>query len=367
MNSKSNRTIAFYAPLKSPLHSQPSGDRLIARLLFKALQTAGYDVRLVSEFRSFDPTGDATRQERMIRLGKKLAERLIRRWQREDFQPDIWFCYHNYYKAPDLLGPTVCETLNIPYWTAEASWANKRAHGPWHHYHSALQHCLHLAQGVVVLNPVDKAALQKVLRPDAKFLQLPVFLDTQLFTQWLNPPKNHSALVPPKLVTVAMLRPGDKLHSLVILAHALKKLQSNFHLHIIGDGKARRRAQSLFLGLPVTFEGQLEGEQLWQFVSQCDLFIWPAVNEAIGMAVLEAQACGTPVLVGREGGTHSVVKHGVTGELTPPRDPAAFSCALQRLLDHPATLHGYRKNTTAYVQTTHSLNNAARQLKQALN
>ncbi len=43
--------IAFYAPMKSPHHPVPSGDRLMARLLIRALEMAGHSVELLSEFR----------------------------------------------------------------------------------------------------------------------------------------------------------------------------------------------------------------------------------------------------------------------------------------------------------------------------
>ena len=54
--------IAFYAPLKSPDHPAPSGDRTMARLLLKALRAAGFEPRLVSTLRSLDIT--ATRASR---------------------------------------------------------------------------------------------------------------------------------------------------------------------------------------------------------------------------------------------------------------------------------------------------------------
>src|SRR5258708_24281091 len=50
---------------------------------------------------------------------------------RADERPELWFTYHLYYKAPDWLGPAVSEALGIPYVIAEASYAPKRAHGPW--------------------------------------------------------------------------------------------------------------------------------------------------------------------------------------------------------------------------------------------
>ncbi|WP_035670480.1 hypothetical protein [Azospirillum brasilense] len=46
--------IAFYAPLKSPTHPVPSGDRRMARLLMAALERAGHAVTLASTLRSWD-------------------------------------------------------------------------------------------------------------------------------------------------------------------------------------------------------------------------------------------------------------------------------------------------------------------------
>ena len=60
--------IAFYAPLKSPVHPNPSGDRKIAQLFIKALQQADFEVELASSLRSFDKKGDALRQRRMVAL-----------------------------------------------------------------------------------------------------------------------------------------------------------------------------------------------------------------------------------------------------------------------------------------------------------
>lgn len=360
--------VAFYAPLKPPHHPQPSGDRLISQLLYKALQYAGYEVRLISDFRSRDATGDSGRQHRMIQLGERLATRLLKRWQTEGYQPDLVFCYHNYYKAPDLIGPHIAERLNIPYWVGEASWAQKRASGPWAPYHLALARGLMLAKGCFVLNPNDDPGIKQALSPDARVVQLPAFLDLDTLNNLCSPhdhaPKPPNA--PLKLVAVAMLRPGDKLHSLVLLAHALTLLNGAFHLHIIGDGKAIKRAQSLFIGLPVSFEGVLEGAEMRRFVGSCDLLVWPAVNEAIGMALLEAQSCGVPVLAGREGGTSSVVSEGNTGELVEPRNAQSFALALQRLLDRPDILRKYRAKAAGYVQDKHSMSSAASVIKHAI-
>jgi glycosyltransferase involved in cell wall biosynthesis len=66
-----------------------------------------------------------------------------------------------------------------------------------------------------------------------------------------------------------------------------------------------------------------------------DLFVWPAVNEAYGMAILEAQAAGLAVVAGRCGGVPDIVGDGETGCLVPVADAAACARAVARLLDNP--------------------------------
>ena len=113
--------VAFYAPLKSPDHPTPSGDRLIGRMLLAALRAGGHDVTLVSRLRAFDGQGSARRQARIAAFGAWQAARLLRRFDRDVEKPDVWLTYHLYHKAPDWIGPVVARALAIPYCVAEAS------------------------------------------------------------------------------------------------------------------------------------------------------------------------------------------------------------------------------------------------------
>ena len=58
-----------------------------------------------------------------------------------------------------------------------------------------------------------------------------------------------------------------------------------------------------------------------------DIFVWPGTGEAYGIAYLEAQASGLPVVAQATAGVPTVVRHGVTGLLTAPQDDAAFAAA----------------------------------------
>src|SRR5690348_2601682 len=124
--------IAFYAPLKSPDHPVPSGDRRVAQLLFAALRMGGHEVRVASRFRSYEGRGDRLHQARLACVGGRLAARFVRRCERAPHTaPELWFTYHLYHKAPDWLGPPIAEALRIPYLLAEASDAPRQALGGW--------------------------------------------------------------------------------------------------------------------------------------------------------------------------------------------------------------------------------------------
>ncbi|MBI4469793.1 MAG: glycosyltransferase family 4 protein [Acidobacteria bacterium] len=59
-------------------------------------------------------------------------------------------------------------------------------------------------------------------------------------------------------------------------------------------------------------------------------------GEIFGLVLVEAMACGTPVICSRTGGMPEVVRDGITGFIVPPGDPAALGERIRWLLDHPA-------------------------------
>ena len=156
--------IAFYAPLKSPTHETPSGDRRVARLVMDALAGAGHRVELVSAFRSYDAGGDPERQADLRAQGAALGRALALQWLAGPpaVRPDLWFTYHAYYKAPDWLGPEACATLDIPYVIAEASHAAKRAGGRWDIGHRGALAAIRRADLLLCPTHDDMQALREV-------------------------------------------------------------------------------------------------------------------------------------------------------------------------------------------------------------
>jgi glycosyltransferase involved in cell wall biosynthesis len=357
--------------MKSPGHPAPSGDRTMARLLLKALAQAGFTPEAASALRTWDRAGDAAFQAAARRTSEVEADRLVAGWTGAGERPRLWFTYHVYYKAPDWIGPRVADALRIPYVVAEGSRAGKRAAGPWALGHAGAEAALSRADAVLVMTEADREALERD-RPEAqRLLDLPPFLD---LGEWGLPAPPSPALRGSRgtvrLLTVAMMRAGDKLLSYRILAEALARVADEaWTLDIAGDGEARSEIENLFAALRsrVTFHGRLDDRAaLARLYGSADLLVWPAVNEAYGMALLEAQAFGCPVLAASHGGVASVVRDGGTGVLTPPGDIAAFAQALRRLLRDGARRRALGEAAHAFVKRERALDQAAARLRNAL-
>lgn len=335
--------IAFYAPMKSPDHPVPSGDRRMAQLLIRALALAGHRVSLASRLRSYDGAGSAAVQRRIRDSAGRLAARYAA--DRRADPPDLWFTYHCYHKAPDHLGPRVADALGIPFVVADASVAPKQAAGPWAEGHMAANAAILRADRVIAFDPLDVPCVATLRAGRADVVTLPPLADRPsggadaraaarrdlARTLRLNP-------ATPWLVATAMMRPGAKCASYRLLAGALRRLAGRrWALLVAGDGAARTEIEAFFAGIePVRFLGQIDGAAVRRLHAAADLAVWPALDEAYCMALVEAQAAGLPVIAGARPGIAAVVEDGKTGHLTPVGDEAAFARAIAGLLDDPA-------------------------------
>lgn len=104
---------------------------------------------------------------------------------------------------------------------------------------------------------------------------------------------------------------------------------------IIGEGSLRssmeQRVKELGINANVIFTGWRE--DIPDILSLMDVMVLPSLNEAVGIALIEAQAEGVPVVASRIGGIPDVVKDHKTGILVPPSDAPAIAEAVISLLD----------------------------------
>ena len=370
--------VAFYAPLKPPTSPIPSGDRRVGRLLIAALEQAGHNVELASIFRSREPDGDAARQQRLAATGKRLAERLIRRYRAgpKSRRPDVWFTYHLYYKAPDWIGPMVARELDIPYVAAEASFAPKRAGGSWQTGHRAAGDAIGAARLIFGINSANAPCVLPLLAAGARYVPMQPFLEAAP-----DPGPDMAPDIARRglarewdldtgsvwLLTVAMMRDDAKLESYSLLAEALSQLPSaDWRLLIVGDGPAAPRVREAFNGTGAIFAGRKSAAELEQYYRAADIYVWPAINEAYGMALLEAAQAGLPSVAGDSGGVGDIVAHGETGLLVKSGDAAEFAAALRMLLDDAGLRAKMGRAAKLRAAREHGLDAASRLLDEEL-
>ena len=368
--------IAFYAPLKSPTHGTPSGDRRVAGLLMDALALAGHRVHVASTFRSYDGEGNEQRQRALRAQGEAHAAALAADWRAAPAlaRPELWFTYHLYYKAPDWLGPAISEALGLPYVIAEASYASKRAYGPWAIGHEGSTAAIRKAALVIVPSRDDLPGLEQII--DARrILHLPPFLDaTPYVAARADRERLRAALIAerdldpgvPWIAVVAMMRTGDKLASYRTLAAALQLIDDlPWRLLIVGDGEARAEVERLF-DRRARFLGALSQRRAAQVLAASDLCAWPAVNEAYGMALLEAQAAGVPVVSCATRGVPDVVQDGRTGILVTYGDVAAIAGAMRELLLNAERRRTLGAEAARFVTAERSIEAASARIGAAL-
>jgi glycosyltransferase involved in cell wall biosynthesis len=250
--------------------------------------------------------------------------------------------------------------------------------------HRGAEAALDRADLILVMTAADREALERAKPAAQRLVDLPPFLDLD---EWAlapavggvqggpgsrphpdAPPASMGA--PVRLLTVAMMRGGDKLASYTLLSEALDSLQDRpWTLDVVGDGEAREAVSALLARFAprVRFHGSIdERDRLQELYRVADLFVWPAVNEAYGMAPLEAQALGCPVVAGAYGGVSSVVQDGVTGLLTRPGDTGHFAEAVAALVDDAPRRRELGAAARRFVVAHRSLPGTARRLGAAL-
>lgn len=355
--------VAFYAPLKAPSHPVPSGDRLMAQLLLRCVEQSGHQAQVVSTLRAYlgDPN-DHSGWEILRRNADAECDRISAQWV-ENGPPDVWLCYHPYYKAPDLLGPNLARRFGLPYVSVEASLSARRNIGIWSEMQARVMEAVQNAHLNLCLTVRDAAGLQQIM-PAARIERFPPFIETEAFAAFATPQPGH-------LVTVAMMRAGDKAESYRRLSAmlALLPVGLNWRLTVVGDGPLRDEVQAMFADLPndrITWAGQLARSQIAALLAQASVYVWPGCGEAYGLAYLEAQAAGVPVVAQRVAGVPEVVTDGITGFLTNAGEDAAAATAVARLLVDAGLQRRMGEAARAGVMRDHSLAGATQRLNTVL-
>jgi glycosyltransferase involved in cell wall biosynthesis len=174
--------------------------------------------------------------------------------------------------------------------------------------------------------------------------------------------------------TVLLLVAGlDKAHyfkGVDILLNALKLAnQDSIHLIIIGDGDLRpayqQRAAALNIDHHVTFAGRVSDEELPMYYAASDIGVLPSttMGEAFGVVLLEAMACGKPVIASNLPGVRSVFQDGQQGLFVTPGDANDLQQKISYLINQPELQKIMGANGRRWVEDRYAWPKIADQLE----
>ncbi len=176
---------------------------------------------------------------------------------------------------------------------------------------------------------------------------------------------DHVNLVRKKMV-VLFVGALDKSHyfkGLVNLLSAAKLLKNrgfDFELKIVGNGELKNfyQNQAKILGVSdiTAFIDGVDDSKLVDFYNYCNVVVLPSTTkgEAFGLVLLEAMACGKPVIASNLPGVRSVFKNGLHGFLTKPNDIEDLTEKISLILKNKTKAEKMGKDARKFVEEKYS-------------
>jgi glycosyltransferase involved in cell wall biosynthesis len=182
------------------------------------------------------------------------------------------------------------------------------------------------------------AVSNEVRETAARFKRLPAKRSSVIYNgadlQRFRPASPARSAEKPALICVARLSP-EKRHD-VLLAAVRRLLDSGLALDltVVGDGPTRPALEKQIADLRLEGAVRLLGmrDDVAELLREADLFTMPSATEGMPITVIEAMACGLPIVATAVGGFLELVKDGENGFLVPVGDADALAQALARLI-----------------------------------
>ena len=178
------------------------------------------------------------------------------------------------------------------------------------------------------------------LRPNNEGLGMVKVLGNGVDTEVFQPAEVGSQPVKPCILAAGRLAPGKGWKDLIDAARLVVREQPSSRFYIAGCGplekSLRRYIQAQQLASNVFLLGHVSDRvQLAELYRGAAVFVHPALHEGLPTVLLEAMACGRPVVATAVSGALDVIEHGRNGFLVPPSDPIQMAESIMTCLSDP--------------------------------
>ncbi|MBN2884970.1 glycosyltransferase family 4 protein [Patescibacteria group bacterium] len=170
------------------------------------------------------------------------------------------------------------------------------------------------------------------------------------------------------LLFVGGLDSAHYFKGLNILLEAMATISLPLSLHIVGDGDLKKQYQQqaakLHLDKKVDFLGRISEEDLIKEYQGADILILPSINshEAFGLVLIEAMACGLPVIASNLAGVRSVFNDGKEGLICEPGDIKDLSEKITSLISDESKLLKMARSARKLVEDKYAWEKVADQI-----
>jgi glycosyltransferase involved in cell wall biosynthesis len=210
-------------------------------------------------------------------------------------------------------------------------------------YRCWLPFAVRSVRAVITLSQQSKTDLEKHLKIPGKVITvIPLAAGAQFRLMQKNeiqPALKRAGVEQPYILYVGSLEPRKNLLRLLQAYHQLLAWSTRWSLVIVGarnpwsSTPIAAEVESLVLGSRVRFTGYLPDEDLPALYNAADLFCFPSLYEGFGLPVLEAMACGVPVLTSNTSSLPEVA--GEAAILVDPYNVSEIAAAMRQILSDP--------------------------------
>ena len=195
-----------------------------------------------------------------------------------------------------------------------------------------------------------------------------VFKRTGTYAPW-------KGIGPLRLFSCGRLNPSKGHQDLINAVSLLKKSGVNVYLEIAGEDEVggtgfHRVLDMLIMNLQLTGSvvllGAVDEQRILESLRAAHLFVLASHGEPLGVAIMEAMSCETPVIATNSGGVPELIEHGADGFLTSPNDPSALAQAICYLANNRSLTERFSASGRSKIVQRFNSNLSARTLSRLL-